>query len=78
MIATLTPNPSVDRTVFVDALPHGQVIRSTNSWIAPSGKGAGLRWAAAAVQHRGTLSSGVDEDLPVHITRDVPLDLRLE
>jgi 1-phosphofructokinase len=48
MIITLTPNPSVDRTVFVDALPHGTVVRSTKSWSEPSGKGVNVSLALHA------------------------------
>ncbi|MBM0232328.1 1-phosphofructokinase, partial [Micromonospora sp. STR1_7] len=45
MILTLTPNPSVDRTVFVDALPRGAVIRSSRGWSEPSGKGVNVALA---------------------------------
>ncbi|MGI5148732.1 1-phosphofructokinase [Plantactinospora sp. CA-294935] len=50
MILTLTPNPSVDRTVFVDALPRGAVIRSRRGWNEPSGKGVNV---ALALQRHG-------------------------
>jgi len=45
MILTVTPNPSVDRTVFVDALPRGAVIRSRRSRTEPSGKGVNVSLA---------------------------------
>jgi 1-phosphofructokinase len=45
MILTVTPNPSVDRTVFVDALPRGAVIRSRRSHSEPSGKGVNVSLA---------------------------------
>ena len=53
MIVTVTPNPSVDRTVFVDALQPGKIIRSTRSWSEPSGKGVNVALALAA-HHRPT------------------------
>jgi 1-phosphofructokinase len=51
MIITLTPNPSVDRTVFIDALPHGTVIRSRRSRSEPSGKGVNVALALRAHLH---------------------------
>jgi 1-phosphofructokinase len=49
MILTLTPNPSVDRTVFLDTLTLGSVNRSTRSWNEPSGKGINV--ALALLSH---------------------------
>jgi 1-phosphofructokinase len=49
MILTLTPNPSVDRTVFLDTLTVGSVNRSTRSWSEPSGKGINV--ALALLSH---------------------------
>jgi 1-phosphofructokinase len=48
MIVTVTPNPSVDRTVFIDALLPGQILRSTRSWSEPSGKGVNVALALGA------------------------------
>ena len=48
MIVTLTPNPSVDRTVEVDALVRGAVLRATGSRIDPGGKGVNVSRALAA------------------------------
>ena len=45
MIVTLTPNPSVDRTVFLDDLTLGSVNRSQRSWSEPSGKGVNVALA---------------------------------
>jgi 1-phosphofructokinase len=50
VIITVTPNPSVDRTIFVDALPRGAVIRSTRAQSEPSGKGVNV---ALALRTRG-------------------------
>ncbi len=48
MIVTVTPNPSVDRTVFIDALRQGHIMRSTKSWSEPSGKGVNVSLALKA------------------------------
>lgn len=48
MIVTLTPNPSVDRTIAVDQLRHGEVHRATSSRIDPGGKGVNVSRALAA------------------------------
>lgn len=45
MIVTLTPNPSVDRTVFVDDVVLGSVNRSQRSRSEPSGKGVNVALA---------------------------------
>jgi 1-phosphofructokinase len=49
VILTVTPNPSVDRTVFLDTLTPGAVNRGTRSWSEPSGKGINV--AVALVSH---------------------------
>ncbi|MBF9127550.1 1-phosphofructokinase [Plantactinospora sp. S1510] len=59
MIVTLTLNPSVDRTVVVDALPRGAVIRSRRAWSEPSGKGVNV---ALALHRHGLPATAV---LPV-------------
>jgi 1-phosphofructokinase len=48
VIVTVTPNPSVDRTVFVDTLQPGRIMRSTRSWSEPSGKGVNVALALRA------------------------------
>lgn len=42
MIATLTPNPSLDRTMVVGHLTRGAVIRAKRDWIEPAGKGINI------------------------------------
>lgn len=59
MIVTLTPNPSIDRTISVPTLEHGEVNRATDSRIDPGGKGINVARALAA---NGTASLAV---LPV-------------
>lgn len=48
MIVTLTPNPSIDRTVSIDHLDAGEVNRATSSRIDPGGKGINVARALAA------------------------------
>jgi 1-phosphofructokinase len=48
MIVTLTPNPSVDRTVVLDDLVRGAVNRGRRSWSEPSGKGVNVALALHA------------------------------
>ncbi len=48
MIVTLTPNPSVDRTIAVDDLRRGEVHRATSSRIDPGGKGINVSRALTA------------------------------
>ena len=48
MIVTLTPNPSVDRTIEVDALLRGAVLRARASRVDPGGKGVNVSRALAA------------------------------
>lgn len=53
MIVTLTPNPSVDRTVEVDLLVRGAVLRATGTRVDAGGKGVNVSRALAA-HGRGT------------------------
>lgn len=48
MIVTLTPNPSIDRAVSIDALRRGEVHRATANRIDPGGKGVNVSRAVAA------------------------------
>ncbi len=52
MIVTVTPNPSLDRTVAIDKWAHGGVHRPTSVCVDPGGKGVNVaRAVAAADQH---------------------------
>jgi 1-phosphofructokinase len=42
MIVTVSPNPSMDRTMCIDRLPHGDIVRSLRSYSEPSGKGVNV------------------------------------
>jgi 1-phosphofructokinase len=59
MIVTVTPNPSVDRTLFVDAWSAGHVMRASTRLVEPSGKGVNV---AIALHRHGHDSLAV---LPV-------------
>lgn len=48
MILTLTPNPSVDRTITVARLERGAVQRASDSRMDPGGKGINVSRALAA------------------------------
>ncbi|HWC22160.1 MAG TPA: 1-phosphofructokinase family hexose kinase [Flexivirga sp.] len=48
MIITLTPNPSVDRTIAFDSIRIGEVQRATSSRIDPGGKGINVSRALVA------------------------------
>jgi 1-phosphofructokinase len=48
MIVTVTPNPSVDRTLAVGRLARGEVLRASRSWSEPSGKGVNVALALRA------------------------------
>ena len=60
MIVTLTPNPSVDRTVLIDDVVLGSVNRSQRSWSEPSGKGVNVALALHAhdVPVRAVVTAG--------------------
>ena len=60
MIITLTPNPSVDRTVFLDDVVLGSVNRGQRSRSEPSGKGVNVALALHAhdVPVRAVVTAG--------------------
>jgi 1-phosphofructokinase len=51
MIVTLTPNPSVDRTVEVQRLTRGAVLRATGTRVDAGGKGVNVSRALSAHGH---------------------------
>jgi 1-phosphofructokinase family hexose kinase len=51
MILTFTPNPAVDKTVFVDAIALGEKHRSQRVTCIPGGKGCNVARAAKALGH---------------------------
>ena len=52
MIVTLTPNPSLDRTVSITDLQRGEVQRATGSRLDPGGKGVNISRALTAHKAR--------------------------
>lgn len=48
MIVTVTPNPSVDRTLELDRLRHGEVLRATDTHTDAGGKGVNVTRALVA------------------------------
>jgi 1-phosphofructokinase family hexose kinase len=56
MIITVTPNPSVDRTVLVDGVARGEVNRARSARVDPGGKGVNVSRALAA---NGTATSAI-------------------
>jgi 1-phosphofructokinase len=69
MIVTLTPNPSVDRTIEVHELVRGAVLRAVAPHVDPGGKGVNVARALAANGHKVRaavrLSSRIDPDRPL-------------
>jgi 1-phosphofructokinase len=63
VIVTLTANPSLDRTLEVDALERGAVLRATAARLHPGGKGVNVARALVAngVSARAVLPSGGHE-----------------
>jgi 1-phosphofructokinase len=48
VIVTVTPNPSIDRTIQIDRLERGALIRATRSTAEAAGKGVNVSCALAA------------------------------
>ena len=63
MIITVTLNPSLDRTVELEALVRGEVMRATASHVDPGGKGVNVTRALLAngVASRAVLPCGGEE-----------------
>jgi 1-phosphofructokinase len=51
MIVTVTPNPSLDRTLEVEVLSRGEVLRAHDVHLDPGGKGVNVSRALAANGH---------------------------
>ncbi len=54
MIVTVTPNPSIDRTLIVDAFQHGELNRAVKTKVDPGGKGINVSMALALNQRSTT------------------------
>ncbi|EFQ83640.1 1-phosphofructokinase [Aeromicrobium marinum DSM 15272] len=66
MIVTLTPNPSIDRTVtLAGALERGGVVRSTSTVDEPGGKGVNVAQVVRLAGHRAVAVLPGDHDDPL-------------
>ena len=83
MIVTLTLNPSLDRTVDVESLERGAVVRTSEPTLEPGGKGVNV---TRALHAKGTWCSGTFTATPeatalctaAHLTGDsVPVLARV-
>ncbi|MFG3342178.1 1-phosphofructokinase [Glycomyces sp. NPDC048151] len=52
MIVTVTANPSLDRTIAIERLRRGEVLRATGARVDPGGKGVNVSRALVANGHR--------------------------
>lgn len=79
MILTVTLNPSLDRTVGVDHLARGKVIRATTTALDPGGKGVNVSRALLAhgVPAPALLPCGADEGTQlIRLLRAEGVDVR--
>jgi 1-phosphofructokinase len=80
MIVTVTPNPSVDRTVSITDLQRGEVHRATASRIDPGGKGVNISRALTAHKAR-TLAvlpaGGPQGNLLAELLADAGIDVSI-
>jgi 1-phosphofructokinase len=78
MIITVTLNPSLDRTIEVERLIRGEVIRAAHARLDPGGKGVNVSRALLAngVASRAVLPCGGEEGRQlVRLLRDEGVDL---
>jgi 1-phosphofructokinase len=78
VIVTLTLNPSVDRTVEVESLIRGEVMRAVGVRVDPGGKGINVS-RALATHHRPTRAvvtvGGAEGDHLVNLLRDTGIEI---
>jgi 1-phosphofructokinase len=78
MIVTLTLNPSVDRTVEVEALARGEVVRALGVRVDPGGKGINVSRALAThgLPTRAVVTvGGAEGDHLVTLLRDTGIEI---
>lgn len=77
MIVTLTPNPSIDRSITVQEVRHGEVNRALGSRVDPGGKGINVSRALTA-QGRATTAvlptGGPEGALMVELLREAGVE----
>ena len=74
MIVTVTPNPSLDRTLEVDELRRGEIVRASTDRSDPGGKGVNVSRALVANGHpsRAVLPlGGADGELLASLLKDL-------
>jgi len=79
MIVTVTPNPSLDRTLEVDRLDRGRVLRAGESRVEAGGKGVNVARALLANGHsvRAVLPiGGAEGDHLAELLDELGLDVR--
>ncbi|RMH73213.1 MAG: 1-phosphofructokinase [Actinomyces sp.] len=73
MILTVTPNPGFDRTVRIDHLTRGAVLRTTSTLVEPAGKGINVALATVVNGGRARAvfpaGAGDREPFEQHLTR---------
>jgi 1-phosphofructokinase len=78
MIVTVTPNPSLDRTLEVEALDRGEVVRAYADRSDPGGKGVNVSRALVANGHpsRAVLPlGGADGELLASLLKDLGIEV---
>jgi 1-phosphofructokinase len=78
MIVTVTPNPSLDRTLEVEALRRGEIVRATTDRSDPGGKGVNVSRALVANGHpsRAVLPlGGADGELLAALLKDLGIEV---
>ena len=59
---TITLNPAIDRTIEVDALRLGEVVRGRLTYVEPAGKGVNVAHTLAALGHKVVCTGFVGRD----------------
>ncbi|WP_210492590.1 1-phosphofructokinase family hexose kinase [Patulibacter sp. SYSU D01012] len=74
MIVTVTPNPSLDRTVYLDRLERGRVQFGEREMLEPSGKGVNVARALLANGHAIhavlTVGGGAGQEIAVRLEQE--------
>jgi 1-phosphofructokinase family hexose kinase len=74
MILTITPNPTLDRAIFVRGFQLGSIVRAEREVLTPSGKGVDVSLVLHALGHP-TLAAGLQAGIHGGIAREL-LDAR--
>lgn len=74
MILTVTPNPCVDKTVFIDTLEVGAFMRAQRYTCIPGGKGANVARAVKTLGHASTAMVVVGGHTGAHVVDMIEKD----